>query len=568
MNHGTADSRERLKKDRLPAIVRGTAGVLLIAFVLQAAIAARRDSVTVDEFVHLPVGLYMLLERDFRPDPINPPLSRMIPALPLLLSRPAFHPALGTPHWGMGSLFMDGNRGQYQRIFVIARCTTILLASALALLVFHWAQALYGWEAALASMFLFAFSPSMIAHGHLVTADLPGALGFTVTVYALWRWLERPSLFRAMAVGLSLGIAIALKLSCLMLVAIIPTLATIGIWGRRGATRQAGVLFFTTTTAVLLVINLAYGFDGSFSPLDRVGFPPAGKLSSLGQWAPWLRLPVPVSFLQGLDLVLTGDAPHEPTYFLGGELSLRGWWYYHLAAYALKTPLPLLILAATALGLWLTGRAGGRRECCLFVPILFVFAVNSLLSPLDIGVRHVLAVDPLFFIAVSPLLAAPIRALREGRRTSRDLVAGLVSVTALVWLVTGTLWVAPRYLEYFNEIAGGPRNGHRWLIDSNLDWGQDLIRLSEYMTEHDVESIHLAYFGRVNPAVYGIRFQPVEDGRSHGLAAISPSLLMGRPYFVWLDPGTLAWVKAGSYTWLRKYDPVARVGGMFLYHLP
>jgi hypothetical protein len=125
--------------------------------------------------------------------------------------------------------------------------------------------------------------------------------------------------------------------------------------------------------------------------------------------------------------------------------------------------------------------------------------------------------------------------------------------------------VAPRYLQFFNELAGGAEGGHRWLIDSNIDWGQDLIRLREHLERERIESVSLAYFGRVNPRVYGIRFTPLTRD-SHGIAVISASFLMGRPY-LWYLGGRLRWVPARTWTWLQDREPIARVGSMFVYRL-
>jgi len=138
---------------------------------------------------------------------------------------------------------------------------------------------------------------------------------------------------------------------------------------------------------------------------------------------------------------------------------------------------------------------------------------------------------------------------------------------ALLWTATGTLQVSPRYLQFFNEAAGGDENGHRMLIDSNIDWGQDLIRLREYLVENNIEGVALAYFGRVHPAVYGIKFTALERGVSHGKAVVSASFLMGRPYF-WYRGGKMGWVPARTYEWLRAHKPVARVGSMFVFDLP
>lgn len=104
------------------------------------------------------------------------------------------------------------------------------------------------------------------------------------------------------------------------------------------------------------------------------------------------------------------------------------------------------------------------------------------------------------------------------------------------------------------------------LVDSNVDWGQDLIRLREYMDAEGLDRINLAYFGRVDPRVYRISFAPLEPGRSLGPTAVSATFLMGRPYF-WFLGGGMRWVKPGTYTWLQRATPVARVGAMFVYDL-
>src|SRR5262249_41917672 len=142
------------------------------------------------------------------------------------------------------------------------------------------------------------------------------------------------------------------------------------------------------------------------------------------------------------------------------------------------------------------------------------FVANSLLNPLNIGVRHALPAYPLLAIAASPWLAGPLARLAGRSRALRDFAGATLSTALLAWFIYGSVRVAPRYLQYFNEIAGGPANGHQWLIDSNLDWGQDLIRLSEYMRRRGLESVHLGYFGRVDPRVYGIWFTPLVEGES------------------------------------------------------
>jgi hypothetical protein len=487
-----------------------------------------------------------------------------------LLSEPVtFAPSPGTPHWVMGYLFMQDNAAAYQALFVRARLLMIGFTSLLGVLVFAWARQLYGWKAGVCALGLFAFAPDMLAHAHLVTLDMSGALGSTVTMYATWRLLERPSPRAAAVTGAALGVATLLKLSGVVLIAsVLASILARAVWEGRGPRQRSAPQWVTLLGVIglvsLAVLNAGYEFSGTFAPLSSASLSPKGLLAALASACPWLRLPLPRPLIIGIDKVMTTGKDLEPQYFLAGQLSSEGWWWYHLAAFALKTPIPLLGLSLCTVYFWCAGKSRGRREYCLFLPILFIFVANCLFNSLQIGVRHILPVYPLFFIAGSPWIVA---ALERHRATWHGRVLALAVTAGLLWYVAGSLWVAPRYLQYFNELAGGPEGGHRFLIDSNIDWGQDLIRLREYMDRHSLPAVNLAYFGRVHPGVYGIRFVPLEKGRSHGPTVVSASFLMGRPYF-WYQDGELRWVHARAYSWLQQYRPVARVGSMFVFDLP
>ncbi|MBI5506422.1 MAG: glycosyltransferase family 39 protein [Deltaproteobacteria bacterium] len=545
------------------------AAALLGIFVVQGVIAARRDSVTIDEFVSLPIGLHALRTGDLRQDPINPHVTRMLAALPLLLTRPVFAPEPATAVWGFGYHFMDANASRYHGLYFWPRMVIVLLGAATAAIAALWARRLYGPREALVVLFLFAFSPSLLAHTHLVTHDMAGTFGFVAALYAAWLFLDRPSPRSAALLGVVLGVVNLLKLSAFVLTAIVVVLCMVRALRERRSgpspARWVGLLAMAAIVA-LVVLNAGYGFDGTLAPLGAANLAAGGKLATLAAAAPWLRLPLPTPFLSGVDMVFEVGKGHEPSYFLLGELSADGWWYYHLAAFAAKCPLPLLGASLLALGAWLAGRSRGLRDYCLFVPVVMVFAANSALNSLYIGERHVLPVYPLLFIATAPWVVSALD-MRSRSASRAGRAAALAAAAALVWYAGATLAVAPRYLQFFNEAAGGTGGGHRVLIDSNIDWGQDLVRLREYMSARHIDSVALAYFGRVDPGIYGVRYTPLERGLSKGVAVVSASFLMGRPYF-WILGGRMRWVPARSYTWLQDLEPVDRVGSMFVFRLP
>jgi hypothetical protein len=556
MPHATGPERRRWG-------ARALVGGLLALFAAQAWLAAHRDSVTIDEFAHLPVGLYALATGDLSLDPINPPHTRMLAALPVELAAPVFSPPAGANEWALGYHLMQANAARYHELYLPARAAIIALTLLLGILVALWAHELYGANSAVVAVFLFAFSPAMLAHGHLVTLDASGALGFTATAWATWRLLERASLRAALATGAALGIAALLKLSGIVLVAVVPAVVLVRALRERDRSgwRWAGLLGVVMLTAIL-VINAGYGFSGTLTPLTRARLADGGALAQLRDAAPWLRLPLPVSFVDGIDMVLNVGKQQEPTYFLAGELSSRGWWYYHLAAFALKTSLPVLLLALGCLAHALLRGGMGPREYALWIPIVCLFTSNTLFNSLQIGVRHALPVYPLLFVLVSPRVAHLLAAWARG---GRDRALAAAAAALLAWHAAGTLAVAPRYLQFCNELAGGSEGGYRWLIDSNIDWGQDLIRLREYLQRERIDRVSLAYFGRVNPVVYGIEFHSLERD-SRGIAVISATFLMGRPY-LWYLGGRSRWVPSQTYAWLRKREPIARVGSLFVYRL-
>jgi hypothetical protein len=398
--------------------------------------------------------------------------------------------------------------------------------------------------------------------------DLAGALGFTLTAYATHRMLARASLGGAAIVGAAFGLATLLKLSGFVLVlsvvaAVAVRLLDRGAVGPRVSWRGWLGRLALMAVSGTVVINLGYGFDGTFDALSTLTLDPKGSLAALAARVSWLGLPFPKPFVEGVDMVLNVGKEKEPSFFLFGELSSEGWWYYHLAAFVVKTPLPLLAFFALALVAWALGRSRGSREYCIVLPVLILFGSNSLFNSLQIGARHVLPALPLLIVLASPWVADALAGFTHGggRRVTASVTAAL-----LAWLVIGTGAVAPRYLQYFNEAAGGPEGGHRSLVDSNIDWGQDLIRLREYMEREGVAEVDLAYFGRVDPRVYGIRFVPLERTSRAEHAVVSATFLMGRPYF-WFLGGKMRWVPAETYAWLRERKPIARVGSMFVFDL-
>jgi hypothetical protein len=256
-----------------------------------------------------------------------------------------------------------------------------------------------------------------------------------------------------------------------------------------------------------------------------------------------------------------------------GEYSTEGWWYYFPVTFAIKTPIPLLLLIVLAAVFIKRYGAGWLAEATLLIPVA-VYAIFALSSSLNIGHRHLLPIYP-FFIVFAAKMA---RALEFKRQSA---LAPLAAVFALLlaWNVVEAVKSYPHFLTYFNQFAGGPANGYQWLVDSNLDWGQDLKGLAQYRREHPDEPFFLSYFGSARPEYYGITghflpsfnpgnqrrtIEPVSTVQSGAIVAVSATSLQCANIRNQDAPGVEQFMAR-----LRDLKPIAVIGhSIFIYRMP
>jgi hypothetical protein len=391
----------------------------------------------------------------------------------------------------------------------------------------------------------------MLANGGLVHSDITVTVFFLQALYTLWLWLMKPTPLRLLLCGVSLGLAVISKLNALVLlpsVALIflvvafrlrparPTLPAPGpeALGRRllfvlGA--GVGVL-----GAAIFVVWLGYG--GSFR-------------SAAFDTGPWAGIQLP-AYLQTLIFDETLNVSGRRVYLLG-EFATEAWWYYFPVAFAVKVPVAISALLGLAIAA--PGLRPWRLGWLIGIPLAVYFAIACVWLEIVLGIRYVLPIFPLLFVFIATQLVP----LGSGWRRK-------TTVALCAWLAAASLWIHPHYLAYFNEIAGGPSRGHRFLLDSNIDWGQDLATLGEYLAERGSPPVWLAYFGVEKPEVYGIRSRPLRGCRSvTGLVAISTNVRDG----LYKPHGHLGAAKPGCYDWLDDYEPVAHVGySIFVYEIP
>lgn len=539
-------------------------GVTLIYFALMVG-SMVGDSPTMDEQNHIARGLAFLRTGDPRLSLEHPPLINSLSALPLLtmpeLRLPTDHPSWERREgwYEFADLFMWQYNHDVTRIVFLARLPIIFLAIALALAGLRFARSLWGGAAALPAFVLLLVEPNLMAHGRYATTDMGGILFTFLATYALWRLWQYPegwSWRRWLTGAILMGLAFSSKTSALGFVVIWFVLALLPLYpsgfGRRGRQALIRVAQLLSAGALSLVVVWAiFGFEwGSFKFYSEA-------LTSFNRWTG----PMP-TFWAGIEQItlLSGG---RATSFLLGRFSENGWAWYFPAAFLMKTPLVLIILVPIATILLLKTKATRQRALFLLVPVIGFYLIASQ-SALNIGYRHVLPALPFMLLTACGLAAPELRVSGSRLLTPRALLAG-----GLLILVGVAVWIYPNYLSYFNPAVGGSSNGYRLLTDSNVDWGQDLLRLQAWMDENDVASVKLGWFGTADPEYYGIPHQPLPGlGRDRyfrlwweppftpehpepGIYAISASS-------IWEPP--LRVEEKRIYAWFREREPDDRIG--------
>ena len=612
-----------------PKIVNFIAVFLLGLMFLTLFFSQLGDSATMDELAHIPSGYSYVAYQDYRLNPEHPPLMKDLAGLPLLflnLEFPLHHSAWTDEvngQWTLGREFLYNSGNDADQIIFWARLPMILLTLLFGLLLFLWAKRSYGDKVAILALFFFVFSPTIIAHGRYVTTDIAAAFGFFIGLTTFIKYLEARGRKNMLLAGLALGIALLLKFSLVLLIPIYALLALLWVvlshvdHLKDGAPKleivkhllwqefKIVVNLMTIGLIALMLVWMVYlvniwnypetrqlaDLDYNLATFgDRVFVDAARFLSA----NPFLR---PLGqYLHGLLMVIQRAAGGNTAYFFG-EVTNTGWWLYFPVAYLLKEPLGFHILTLIALifaiyRIWSTHDKSTtaalewmRDNFILTASIVFVaiYWWQSVKSPLNIGVRHIIPTFPFVYLLVSREIIkwtqtysfADPQNIREWLVTlyEKYIKAApkyIFLTLILLWMATSALFTFPNYISYYNDLIGGPENGYKYIVDSNYDWGQDLKRLSKFVEANSIDKIRLDYFGGGSPEYYlGGKYEQWWSAKdfpaSGGWYAVSSNNLMGgqgkpvRGYKIKPED---------SYSWLRGIEPVARAGySIFIYKL-
>ncbi|OGQ62487.1 MAG: hypothetical protein A2V21_301310 [Deltaproteobacteria bacterium GWC2_55_46] len=544
-------------------------GVLTALFILIATGIALRKSNTWDEPAHILSGYaYLAKGMDYIAPVNHPVLGRAITAaFPWLFLDLSIDETI-EPEGAKDSRFIPysvkflyENKAGADDILFLSRLGNILLAALLAIYVYIWSSRLWGATGAFLSLFFFILCPNMLANASIATTDLPITAFFFITSYYLFRTAEEGvSTVKTIAASVFFTFALASKHTAFLLIPFIP-LAYLFAARKDGARKlvtHLGFFILLSYTALWAVYGFRFHSSAAGYTAPEWGiFPPTG-LTPLFAFIRDYRL-LPESYLLGVVGSIAGAEIGKPTFFMGEYSSSTGWFSYFPVAFLIKTPIPALILLAASVVYLTQESVKRRRALMLMLPAILVFLVFTL-ERVNIGLRHILPVYPFLFTLIGFVPSI---------RTKSEKLARAVFYTCMVWYAYAASLVYPHQLAYFNEFIGGPKNGYRYLVDSNLDWGQDLLGLKEYVGRKGIKKIKLAYFGLSDPAYFGIDYQYMPsylilkardyepDIELKGWFAISATMLQG----VYLPDHDF-------YAVFRNIEPVEKIGySIFVYRL-
>jgi hypothetical protein len=527
------------------------AACLLLVLAVQGILFITESSQTSDEAAHLAAGYSYLTRGDFRLNPEHPPLLKQIAALPLLpleLDFPGGTLWETAEEWNIGRLFLHENRVPNDTLLLLGRLPILLLSLGLGAALFCWGRRLFGARGGLLGLALYVLDPNVVAHSCLVTTDLGITLFMFLTVYALWRWSESPAPRRLLAAGLWLGCAFASKFTALWILPVLALLAAalwllgdplpVRPWSSRSAL-AAGDVRGT---------GRARGLAGAFALMGGI----AAAVLVLSYYGVGLR-----SYAQGLLFGLSHSGAGHPAYLMGAY-SETGWWYYFLFAWLIKTPPGIVLVVATSIAAFASGRRLRLKdELFLWIPVVMLVAITCMWR-VNIGLRHLLPITPFLCLSAG-------RLLRTGPAPGRPPAGRILLAGALVWTVWEAAAITPHQLAYFNFLAGGPANGHRYLLDSNLDWGQSAKALRRFLDAEGIPIAWVAFAGNSDPAYCGVRYQYAPGSGNLESAKRRPERMPdGLPRELFAIGATVLHSVHFShhdlYDWLRERRPIATPG--------
>jgi len=583
------------------------AAVLILAAGALAVGSMWYDSSVRDEMPHIVAGYSYLTKGDYRVNPEHPPLIKELAASPLLFMDvyfPSEDPSWRdrvNDQWDLGGKFLYRYGNDADKMLFWGRIMMVGVFLLGAWVLYRFTEKITRKrELALIALVLFLFSPNLMAHGRFITTDMGATVFSLFALYAYYLYLEKPTWKSYVWTGIVFSLALLAKFSTFLL---IPTFLFIALVYGIGSYRKGKTATMIKGTGIQItkaigIIAIGYLLVGLWytphiwnmpvdvqhrliddsikdSDLGHLGFNTLlNNMTDVTMLRPYAQ------YLLGFLMVSAHTTGGHMTYFFG-QLGTH-WNDYFIFAYILKEPiaaqilfyfavLMLSIYAAMSLTRLVKGEESKSKHWLRNNAVILGYAFLALLvfgmataNKLQLGIRYILPVFPFLYLFIAIMIGEFSKQLDKKKKIGLYYTNVGIVIALLIWFIGTNVMTFPSYLPYFNEFIGGSQNGWKYMVDSNVDWGQDLIRLKQFMDKNNIPLVKVDYFGGGDLDYYlGNRYEywGFDKKPASGWFALSASAIQ------W---NTLNSPEKGNYHWLTdNYEPVEFVGNSILiYHVP
>ena len=539
------------------------------------AVLSWQTSINRTEAGHVGASIYHYKTFRFDVFHVNPPLTRYVTGLPILLSTPEYDWKSYSPRsqdrseWSIGNAFINANSSEkIHWITFLTRCSLIPIILLSSWFGYRFASELYGQTAGIIFLTLWTFSPLVLAWGATICPDVCAASLGIIGIYTFWHWLKTPTWGKAITAGICLGLLPLTKMTWVIafpLWVLIWLIWVVPYYIKR--TQNVTLPGWKQLATILLIgvymINMGYAFDGTFRQLkdykfishtltgrniDEKSYSAITGNRFEKSWLGYVPMPLPGEFVQGIDTQKL-DFERGIESYLRGEYSQHGWWHYYAYTLLVKEPLGTLGLGVLAIivTVFLSQyNARWRDEMIVILPGLVLFIFVSSQTGFSLHPRYIIPVLPFAYIWISKL----------GQSFAKKQYAlSTVTTALLIWMVGSSLYYFPHSMSYFNELVGGPMNGPKHLLGSNVDWGQNSYFLQKWYNKNtEARPIKIAYSSTESIERLGIKDneQPPNEPES-GWFALGVNEIYS---------------SSKQYEYFKQFEPVDMVGySIYIYHI-
>lgn len=512
----------------------GVAALLILWFSFSLIWQGKNQSLTSDEVVHLPAGYTYITNWDYRINPEHPVLVKMWAALPWAIYNSSDKPSADLwqksgnyyqDNWvsdrKIGQELIYSTSGSPEIKIFLGRIMMSILSIGFILLFSFFIFKKFGKIPALFSLALCVFNPQFLGYGHLVLTDIAIAATSFLSIILFSKLLEKQTYKNAILWGLSLGLAALTKYT---VVIFITFFILIYFWGIIFSKKKIQFRYlFIGLIIGYLIVAAAYLPGKNFIPNTITNADIASwqnvaiNQELINKYNEYSRFFVaPAYYIKGVIYVIL-HAENGHTAYLMGMMSKTGWRYYFPVAFILKNSIFLLLIIGTLFFSKKYWKNLTQEEKIVWSAFVFywLLAINS---KANLGIRHLMPIYPMLFF----LIAAEISKMKNKK------VYTFVIICTILYCIS-SLRFFPNYINYFSEIIGNSQNASKYLVDSNLDWGQDLPQIANFQRNNNIDKIYLEYFwtGEEAIAYYGINYETInaDSINNHGYFVIGASAL-------------------------------------------